>query len=63
MPKNSGNKWTSAEEERLRELFESGLSKFLIAAKLKRPVTAISARAQGMGISTKRTKIGLKAKK
>jgi hypothetical protein len=59
---NSSKKWTPGEEGRLREMLSSGVSKFLIAAKLKRAVTAAEARAYILGMSTKRAKIGLKVK-
>ena len=62
MAPNSSKKWTPEEEERLREMLSSGVSKFLIAAKLKRAVTAVEARAYILGMSAKRVKIGLKVK-
>ncbi len=63
MAQNDFAKWTPEEDRRLRELFEAGVSKFLIAVKLKRAVTAVSARAHALKISTKRVNVGLKAKK
>lgn len=63
MAPNSSKKWTPEEEERLRKMLGSGVSKFLIAAKLKRAVTAVEARAYILGLSAKRATIVLKAKK
>lgn len=53
-------KWTPEEKERLREMMGSGVSKFLIAAKLKRAVTAIEARPYILGLSANRAKVGSK---
>lgn len=62
VPSNSNNKRTPEEEARLREMLASGMSTFLVAAKLKRAVQAIKTRALLLGISTKRGSTGLKAK-
>ena len=53
MGPHSNSRWTPEEEDRLREMLSSGLSKFLIAAKLKRAVAAVEARAYVLGLSSK----------
>ena len=62
MPENSNNKWTPEEDARLKSLIEANTSIDLIAAKLKRSVPAIRARAQVLNILMKRVRVGLKAK-
>ena len=62
MPESS-NKWTPEEDARLKSLIEANTSIDLIAAKLKRSVPAIRARAQVVNILMKRVRVGLKAKK
>jgi hypothetical protein len=42
---NTSNRWTPEEEERLKSLIEANTSILLIAAKLKRSVEAVKARA------------------
>jgi hypothetical protein len=61
---NSSRKrpWTPAEESRLRILVEDGASVVLVAAKLKRTVTAIRGRASVIGVSFRPIKPGLKVK-
>jgi len=54
--------WTLDDDARLRTLLESGASKTLIAAKLKRTVSAIEARTSIIGISLSQIKLRLKAK-
>ena len=63
MPENSSNKWTPEEDARLKSLIEANTSIHLIAAKLKRSVAAVRARASTLDISMKRVQVGLKAKK
>ena len=63
MPENSNNKWTPEEDARLKSLIEANTSIDLIAAKLKRSVDGVKARASALKISFKRVWIGLKAKK
>jgi hypothetical protein len=63
VPENSNNKWTPEEDARLKFLIEANMSIHLIAAKLKRSVPAIRARAQVLNILMKRVRVGLKAKK
>jgi hypothetical protein len=55
--------WTLDDDARLRTLLESGASKTLIAAKLKRTVSAIEARTSIIGISLTQIKLRLKAKR
>ena len=40
MPENSNNKWTPEEDARLKSLIEANTSIDLIAAKLKRSISA-----------------------
>jgi hypothetical protein len=61
VPENSNNK--PEEDARLKFLIEDNMSIHLIAAKLKRSVPAIRARAQVLNILMKRVRVGLKAKK
>jgi hypothetical protein len=63
VPENSSNKWTPQEDARLKSLIEANTSIHLIAAKLKRSVPAIKARAQVLNILMKRVQVGIKAKK
>jgi hypothetical protein len=63
VPKNSNNKWTPEEDARLKSLIEANTSIDLIAAKLKRSVTATKYRAAALHISIKWVRVGLKAKK
>jgi hypothetical protein len=56
MARNQWNAWTSEQDQRLRTLFEAGISAVLLAAKLKRRVSAIKQRAQMLGVSIKRKK-------
>jgi hypothetical protein len=63
VPENSNNKWTPQEDARLKSLIEANTSIDLIAAKLKRSVPAIKARAQVLNILMKRVQVGIKAKK
>jgi hypothetical protein len=58
----SNRKWTPAEDERLKTLFESNTSIHLVAVKLKRSVAAVRTRASLLKISYRRTRRGLKAK-
>ena len=60
MPENTNNKWTPEEDVRLKSLIEANTSVHLIAAKLKRSVSAIRARASILNISMKRVRVGLK---
>jgi hypothetical protein len=63
VPENSNNKWTPEEDARLKSLIEANTSIDLIAAKLKRSVDGVKARASALKISIKRVWIGLKAKR
>ena len=54
MPENTNNKWTPGEDARLKSLIEANTSAHFIAAKLKRSVNAVKARAQVLNISMKR---------
>jgi len=55
--------WTPEEESRLRTLVEESASALLVAAKIKRTVTAIRGRASVIGVSLRPIKPGLKVKK
>jgi hypothetical protein len=55
--------WMPEEDNRLRTLLEEGSSTVLVAAKLKRTVSAIKGRAHVIGLSLRRIKLGLKVKK
>jgi hypothetical protein len=48
--------WTPGEDNRLRALLEEGTSTLLVAAKLKRTVTAIKGRAAIIGVSFREDK-------
>jgi hypothetical protein len=63
VPENSNNKWAPEEDARLKSMIEANTSAHLIAAKLKRSVTAIRYRASVLNILMKRVRVGLKAKK
>jgi hypothetical protein len=52
------NIWTPEQDQRLRSLFEAGCSAVLVAAKLKRRVSATKQRTQMLGVSIKRKKHG-----
>ena len=54
--------WTPKEDNRLRTLLEEGASTTLVAAKLKRTISAVRGRAAVIGISFRQIKLGLKAK-
>jgi hypothetical protein len=64
VPENTNNKWTPGEDARLKSLIEANTSAHFIAAKLKRSVNAVKARAQVLNISMKRVRVrvGLRAK-
>jgi hypothetical protein len=55
--------WMPEEDNRLRTLLEEGASTVFVAAKLKRTVSAIKGRAHVIGMSFRRIKLGLKAKR
>jgi hypothetical protein len=63
VPENSNNKWTPEEDALLKSLIEANTSIHLVAAKLKRSVGAIRARASMLNILMKWVRIGPKAKK
>jgi hypothetical protein len=63
VPGNSNNKWTPQEDARLKSLIEANTSIDLIAAKLKRSVSATRCRAAVLHISMKWVRVGLKAKR
>jgi hypothetical protein len=62
VPENSHNKWTPEEDARLKSLIEANTSIDLIAAKLKRSVSATRCRAAVLHISMKWVRVGLKEK-
>jgi hypothetical protein len=49
------NVWTPEEDERLKKLFEANTSVHLVAAKLKRSVSAVRGRASFLKVSVKRS--------
>jgi hypothetical protein len=55
--------WTPEEDNRLRRLLEEGTSTLLVAAKLKRTVTALKGRAAIIGVSFREIKLRLKSKR
>jgi hypothetical protein len=59
MARNQWNAWTPEQDQRLRTLFEVGCSAMLVAAKLKRSLSATKARCRTLKISVKRKKVGL----
>jgi hypothetical protein len=63
VPEKSNNKWTPEEDARLKSLIEASVPMDVIAAKMKRTTQAVKWRANALGISIKRVRIGLKAKK
>ena len=62
-PGLKGRAWTAEDDERLKSLIEGSISMDLVAAKMKRTIQAVKWRANARGISIKRVRIGLKAKK
>jgi hypothetical protein len=48
---NANNPWTPTEDDQLRAMAVAGKSVFLIAARHKRSVAAIKARAAVLGVS------------
>jgi hypothetical protein len=58
-----GRAWTAEDDERLKSLIEASVSIHLVAAKMKRTIQAVKWRANARGISTKRVRTDLKAKK
>jgi hypothetical protein len=58
MAHNQWNLWTPEQDQRLRSLFEAGCSAVLVAAKLKRSLSATKARCRTLKISVKRKKLG-----
>jgi hypothetical protein len=62
-PGLKGQVWTAEDDERLKSLIEASVSIDLVAAKMKRTIQAVKWRANARGISIKRVRIGLKAKK
>jgi hypothetical protein len=59
MAHNQWNLWTPEQDQRLRTLFEAGCSAVLVAAKLKRSLSATKARCRTLKISVKRKKAAL----
>ena len=53
MAENTYARWTPEEDDRMRKFFESGMSKFLVAAKLKRSASAV----KGRGWRTENSKL------
>jgi len=60
VPENANNKWTPEEDVRLKSLIEANTPVHLVAAKLKRSVSAIRARASLLNIPMKRVRVRLK---
>ena len=50
MPEKAGKPWTNEEEKRLRELYNSGLSKKEISSELCRTTGSISSRLARLGL-------------
>jgi hypothetical protein len=62
-PRLKGRVWTADEDVRLKSLvIEANMSLDLIAAEMKRPIQGVKSRAIKLGKSTKRVRVGLKAK-
>jgi hypothetical protein len=55
--------WTPDDDKQLRTLLESGTSKTLVAAKLKRTVSAIEARVSIIKIPLREIKLQSKSKR
>jgi hypothetical protein len=55
--------WTPEDDSHLRTLLEGGASTALVAAKLKRSISATKGRASAIGISFKKIKLRLKVKR
>jgi hypothetical protein len=51
-------RWTEEDDRLLRTMCESGKSLTLMTARLKRPMTAIRARAEDLGLGIAGTDIG-----
>jgi hypothetical protein len=62
-PRLKGQPWTAEDDARLKSMMEASMSMHLIAAKMKRTPQGVKSRAIALGMSTKRVRIGLKAKK
>jgi DNA-directed RNA polymerase alpha subunit len=60
MAQYKSSAWTPEQEELLRAMFEAGNSKVLVAAKLKRTVSAVKTRAGTLKISVQRKKPAVK---
>lgn len=52
------DRWTEEDDRLLRTMSETGKSLTLMTARLKRPMTAIRARAEDLGIGIAGTDIG-----
>ncbi len=50
LPDNAGKPWSKGEEERLKELYNSGLSKKDISKELCRTIGSISSRLNRLGL-------------
>ena len=50
LPENAGKPWSKHEEERLKELYNSGLSKKDISKEMCRTIGSISSRLNRLGI-------------
>jgi hypothetical protein len=59
MAHNQWNLWTPEQDQQLRTLFDAGCSAVLVAAKLKRSLSATKARCRTLKISVKRKKAAL----
>jgi hypothetical protein len=54
MPNNANNKWTAEHDVRFKSMIEANTSIHLVAAKLKRSIPGVKARASALKISIKR---------
>lgn len=63
MPANSTKAWSTEDDASLKAFLEKGMHPSLVAAKLKRTVSAVRGRASKIGISLRRIKLGLRVKK
>ena len=54
MAPNNNDRWTTEEEERLRQLIIVNITPFEIAEALGRTVSAVKAKAHSLGLTTAR---------
>ena len=50
LPENAGKPWSKDEEERLKELYNSGLAKKDISKEMRRTIGSISSRLKRLGL-------------